>query len=105
MPAIAGRRPGPLSRLRERLPRALTHHREAQPLAIQLFELAGLIFLTSIGIAIDAVAAWVLIAMPMTAIVVLLLGDLEAGRSGAGGGGDRKAAGIDVDGAPAPPGT
>ena len=95
---MAGRRSAPLSRLREMLPRVLTHHCAAQPLATRLFELAGLIFLTSIGIAIDAVGAWVLIAMPMTAIIVLMLADLEAGRSRAGrtrDGGD----GADVDAA------
>jgi hypothetical protein len=83
LPAVAWRRPLPVARIREMLPRAVTHHRAPQQASTRLFELAGLILLLSFGLAIDAVAAWVLIAMPMTAIVALLVADLEATRAAA----------------------
>jgi hypothetical protein len=83
----------------------MTHHCAAQPLATRLFELAGLIFLMAIGLAVNAVGAWLVIAMPMAAIVVLLLSDLEAGRSGAAGSSGRDAGGAGVDRAPDPSGT
>lgn len=86
-----------MARVGEMVPRALTHHRGPQQASTRLFELAGLILLLSFGLAIDAVAAWVLIAMPMTAIVALLVADLEAARAGAPGAAAARPAGRPLD--------
>ena len=79
------------ARLREALPTALTHHRAVQPAPTRLLEAAALILLLVIGLVVNAVGVWILIALPMTAIVVMLLSDLEASRAGAG---ERSASGL-----------